>query len=117
MLQKLDKDIGNKERFYIEEILAELEKESEIEEALLEDFEWSAKSILVTLFDKEFHLKDYSYELKKNNGIYWIEFYGNIKIDDKLLQVVKEVFKTVCYKYGIIFIDGHLKHYKELYLN
>ncbi|MFA0960362.1 hypothetical protein AB9P05_01000 [Roseivirga sp. BDSF3-8] len=116
-LQKYDEEIMNDRRNYIDEIMDALEKESEIEEKLFEDFEWAAKSILLTLFDKDFDLSDYSYELKKNRGVYWLEFYGNVNINDKVLLVVKEVFKSVCYKYGIVFIDGYLKEYRDLYLN
>ena len=116
-LQKIDAEILKNKRNYIEEIMEELQQEAEMEEKLFEDFEWTAKSILITFFDKEFNLSDYSYELKKNRGIYWIEFYGNVNINDKVLLVVKEVFKSVCYKYGIVFIDGYLKDYQDLYLN
>lgn len=116
-LQKLDESIGEDKRFYIEEIMTELSEESEMEEKLFEDFEWASKSILASLFEKDFLLEDYSYELKKNNGVHWIEFYGNKSINDNIVLVVKEVFKSVCYKFGIVFIDGYLRDYKNLHLN
>ena len=109
-LQKFDNDIGGERRNYIEEIMEELDKESEIEGKVIDEIERSSRAINATLYDTEFSMHDFAYEFRNNEAISWIEFYG-YKIEkqtDGTLLVIKEIFRSVCYKYGIVFIDSSL---------
>ena len=109
-LQNFDEKLGNDKRFYIQEISDELEKETEIKNKFLEEVERSSKPVIEALHKKDFSIDDFSYELRGNEGIFWIEFYGyKLQLShDDFLYVVKEVFRSVCYKNGIIFIDWSL---------
>jgi hypothetical protein len=109
-LQNLDAKPGNDKRFYIQEIKDELEKETGIKNRFLEEVERSAKPVIEALHKKDFSIDDFSYELRGNEGIFWIEFFGyKLQLShDDFLHVVKEVFRSVCYKNGIIFIDYSL---------
>jgi hypothetical protein len=106
-LQDYDAALGNDKRFYIQEIADELEKEAEIKNKFSEEAERSSKSVMAALYKKDFSMDDFSYEFGSNEGTFWIEFYGyksQLSHDD-FLHAVKEVFRSVCYKTGIIFID------------
>jgi hypothetical protein len=109
-LQSFDQEIGLDRREYLEEIMDELKKESEIESQLLEEIERASKAIASALYDTNFSLDDFLFEFRNDDAVYWIEFYGyqNAKKTDGTLLVVKEVFRSVCYKFGIIFIDSSL---------
>ena len=109
-LQIFDAKLGNDKRFYIEEISDELEKETEIKNKFLEEVERASKLVIEALHKKDFSIDDFSYELRGNEGIFWIEFYGyKLQLShDDILHVVKEVFRSVCYKNVIIFIDCSL---------
>lgn len=55
----------------------------------------------------DFPLADYDYNLRANQKEFWIEFFGFkswMSGTDHSLTV-KEVFRAVCYRYGIVFID------------
>lgn len=104
-LQMLDKKIGNEKRFYLEEIMSELTEENEIEENLLEEIK-EKTIVALELFSKlEFQIDILSYEFKKHKGVYLIIFNDNGHIGNEELLVIKEVFRAVCYKYNVIFID------------
>ncbi|MEP6949588.1 MAG: hypothetical protein ABI863_09960 [Ginsengibacter sp.] len=110
-LQNFDAKAGDDKRFYIQEITEELDKEDETKNNFLEEVERSSKSVVAALHNKDFSMADFSYGLGSNEGIFWIEFHGyksQLSHDD-LLHVVKEVFRSVSYKTGIIFIDYSLK--------
>lgn len=55
----------------------------------------------------DFSLTYYDYNLRANQKEFWIEFFGfkswAAEVDHSL--TVKEVFRAVCYKYGIVFVD------------
>jgi hypothetical protein len=109
-LQSFDQEIGLEKREYLEEIMDELKKESEIEFQLLEEIGRTSKAIVSALYDTDFSMDDFLYEFRNSDAVYWIEFYGyqNTKKIDGTLLVVKEVFRSVCYKLGIVFIDSSL---------
>ncbi|WP_017259524.1 hypothetical protein [Pedobacter arcticus] len=104
-LQRLDRDIGDEKRYYLEEILSELTKENEIEESLFEDIKEKATAILDFLYGTKFQIETYSYEFKKHKGVFLMIFNENEDIEHVELGIVKEVFRTICYKYEVIFID------------
>ena len=106
VIQKLDEGIGADSRNYIEEIMAELETEDEIESQLLEEIERTSKAI-TSSYNIDFDLEDFSFEFRNNEGVFWIQFYG-YKQEGGILgcSIVKEVFRSVCYKAGITFIDS-----------
>ncbi len=110
VLQNVDETMGEEKRNYLEEVMEELEQESAIETQLLEEIERTSKAIASALYDTDFSMDDFTYEFRSNEAINWIEFYGyrQRKDTDGTLLVVKEVFRSVCYKFGIVFIDGSL---------
>ncbi len=107
-LQEYDESLGDERRDYIDEIMAELEQETETEEKLKEEIERYSKIIVATLLDKEFSIDDFSYELTNREAVRWLEFYGYTeeKENDDTLKIVKDVFRSVCSKYDTIFIDS-----------
>ncbi|MCU7547786.1 hypothetical protein OCK74_01610 [Chitinophagaceae bacterium LB-8] len=110
ILQREDQELGREPRNYLKEILEELEAESKLESKLLEEIERSAKTIVSALYEPDFSLEDFGYDFKKSEATYWLEFYGykkNKGVDSSLL-IVRDVFKSICYKHGIIFIDSTL---------
>lgn len=54
-----------------------------------------------------FSLSDYDYNLRAGEREFWVEFFGfkSWTTEQDHTLVVKEVFRAVCYKYGIAFID------------
>ena len=59
-LQQFDDTLGEERRNYIEEIMTELEQETETEEKLIADIQRFSKTIVATLFDKEFLIDEFS---------------------------------------------------------
>ncbi|WP_161888066.1 hypothetical protein [Pontibacter russatus] len=105
-LQRFDEEIGEDRRDYLEEIMDELEKESEIENQLLEEIEWSSQAIVSALYNTDFSIDEYSFEFRGSGATFWIEFYGYRGQEiNNALNVVKESFRAACYKFGIVFID------------
>lgn len=90
--------------------MEELEKEAEIESKILETIERSAKAMVSALYNVDFSMSDFSYSFRNNEGVYWIEFsgYANKRLADDTLLIAKEVFRSVAYKFGIVFIDESL---------
>ena len=109
-LQKIDESIGEPKRYYIQEIMNELEEESLVDEKIMEEIELSSKAIIRELYDTDFTIENFSFKLRRSEVTSWIEFYGykNKKGDDSSLLVIKEVIRASCYKYGIVFIDVSL---------
>lgn len=112
VLHEIDQELSIDERNYIQEIVAEIKEETEMEEKLFDELEWATESILTTVVDEEVIIEDYYYELKKNRGVYWIEYHGKTDAPEKINLIVKEIFKSVCYRYGIVVIDGSVSNYK-----
>ncbi len=107
-LNNLDDVMNQPRREYITEILEALKQETESEENLIEDLTSSAKVIISTLYEKNFDLADYAYELRSIRSIRWIEFYGYREGEeaDERLKVVTDIFRSLCARYGFIFIDS-----------
>lgn len=106
VLQRIDEEIGGEPRDYIDEIMEELDREGQVEEQLLEEIERSAKA-LTSAYNIEFVLDDFSFDLRSNEGIFWIEFFGyKVNRDPNLtLLMLKEVFRSACYKFDVTFVD------------
>lgn len=109
-LQEIDENLGEKPRAYLSEIMDELSEEDALEEKVITEIERSAKAIASALYDNEFSMSEFGYEFRNLNAVQWIEFYGYIerRDTDGTLLVVKEVFRSVCYKFGLVFIDSSL---------
>jgi hypothetical protein len=109
-LQDIDQSVGQETRFYLQEIMDELGVESEIEGKLIDEIQRSSKAIAHVLYDSDFAMDEFAFEFRNIEAVIWIEFYGykEQKATDGTLLVVKEVFRSVCYKFGIIFIDSSL---------
>lgn len=106
-LQDIDLNLGHETRNYLQEIMDELNAESEVEEKVLDEIERSAKAIVNSIYDTQLSMKDFSFAFRKSDSFFWLEFFGYKEPNNNegALLVIKEVFRSVCYKYNIIFID------------
>jgi len=50
-------------------------------------------------------MADLSVEFVNTAAVYWLEFYNYNNPDANRTNVLREVVKTMCYKFGVIFID------------
>ena len=109
-LQDIDISLGETPRQYLAEIMNELNNESALEEKVVTEIDRLSKAITLSLFDTSISLANFSYEYRNANAAHWLIFYGYAtnKKDDGTLIVIKEVFRSVCYSNGIIFIDSSL---------
>lgn len=105
-LQQLSAEIGDDERNYIEEIIQELEEEQFLEDKVIDEIERSLKAV-VSSYNIEVELSNFSFELKSTDAVFWMEFFGYKarKESDLTLLMVTEVFRAACYKFNIIFIN------------
>lgn len=106
-LQQLDNELGDPHRNYIEEIMQELSEESDHEINLADELKRASVAMASSLFDQEINFEDFSYLTGKAEHYHWLRFTGYIDqrpVDANLL-IVREVFRSMCNKYGYIFID------------
>lgn len=106
-LQRLDIDMHQPKREYINEILDELEQESEDEANLAKDLSGACTAIMATLLNSSFDFDDLLYTTTKAKQYHCLQFSGYIDqrpIDANLI-ILKEVFRSICYKYNYTFID------------
>lgn len=90
---------------FIKEIIKELEAEDVIEENLIEEIQ---RSLNVFLEERATDLDNIQYIFKNKQAVYWVELFGyntGETLNDDFL-IIKEVFRSVCYKHGVIFIDN-----------
>lgn len=106
-LNKANAEIGFPAINYIENIMAELQKESELEDNLMQDMEYSSNAIVSALLNQTISLDMFSYSFRFSEAVPWLTFegYADQRDADSVSIVVKEVFKSICYKMGVIFID------------
>lgn len=106
-LQNVDNTMDNEFRNYLADIMTELEEEDAVTSQLVEELERYSKAVVSALFTFDFSLSDIKYEINNNEGIFWLEFHGysDKKATEDVLSAVKEAFRLVCYKSGIVFID------------
>lgn len=106
-LQRLDAEIRNPKRNYIQEIIEELDREQDDEESILEDLKHATTAMIKKLFDHDFNLDDLSFTSAKADHYHWVLFsgYTNEKAVDLHLLVIKDVFRSICNKYNYIFVD------------
>lgn len=54
-----------------------------------------------------FSLADYDFNVRANEKEFWVEFFGFKSWTGKEdhTQIVKEVFRAICYRYNLVFID------------
>lgn len=109
-LQNIDMSLGEPARNYLQEIMDEIKAESAIEDNLISEIDRLSKAITAELFDTVFSLDNFAFEYRNVGSAQWVEFYGykEAQLTDGTLLVVKEVFRSVCYKMGLIFIDSSL---------
>ena len=106
-LNKLNAEMGMESKNYIQDIMEELKQESDLEEGLLQDFEYSCNAIATALLNKTISLDMFSYSFRIDDAVPWLTFegYTDQRDMDALLIIAKDTFKTICYKRGVIFID------------
>lgn len=106
-LQKLDEQIGQPKRNYIQEIVEELDQEVNDEDSILEDLRHASTAMLRLMFDQPFNFEDLSFITSKADHYHWMQFSGykdGRPVDARLL-VAKEVFRSICNKYNYILLD------------
>lgn len=106
-LQKLDGQIGQPHRNYIDEIMLELSEESDNETYLEEDLRMATKAMVVSVLKQEIDFEDFVFSTGKAEHFYWLRFSGYLdeRPLDATLLIAKEVFRSICNKYNYIFID------------
>jgi hypothetical protein len=106
-LQRLDTDMHQPKRDYINEILDELEQESENEASLANDLAGACTAIVTTLLNSSFDFDDLLFTTNKAKQYHWLQFSGYVdqRPIDANLVIVKEVFRSICYRYNYTFID------------
>lgn len=106
-LQKVDSEIKQPTRNYIEEIMEELNQESENETNIVDDLSRASKATVESLFDEEINFDDFSFRIGKAEHYHWLQFtgYTDKRPLDANLLIVREVFRSICNKYQYIFID------------
>lgn len=109
-MQEFDDSIGLGKRNYIDEIMEELQQEAEVEEKLMADIVRFSKTIVNTIFHEEFVADEFAFDFRIKEAVKWLEFYGykNEQVIDEKLNVVKDIFRSVCSMHNIIFIDSTL---------
>jgi hypothetical protein len=106
-LQKLDNQIGQPHRNYIEEIMEELSEESDNETNLDEDLRTATYAMSASFLDQKIDFDDFAFSTGKAEHYHWLRFSGYVDqrpLDANLL-IAKEVFRSICNKYNYIFID------------
>jgi DNA-binding transcriptional MerR regulator len=90
---------------FIKEITKELEAEDVIEENLTEEIQRSLNAVLE---ERATDLGTIQYIFQNRQAVYWVELFGyntGEALNDDF-RIIKEVFRSVCYKLGVIFIDN-----------
>jgi hypothetical protein len=106
-LQVLDADIGQPTRNYIEEIMDELNEESDLETKLIDDLNRAPIAITNSILGKDINIDEYQYETGKSEHYHWLKFsgYADQRPVDANLLIVREVFRAITYKHNYVFID------------
>jgi hypothetical protein len=106
-IQQNDAEIHLPKREYINEILAELDQESDNQTNLEEDLKSATFSIIASLLNRPFNIEDIVYTTGKSEHYTWLHFsgYGEQRPLDAELILAKEIFRSICNKYNYIFID------------
>jgi hypothetical protein len=106
-LQTLDAEISQPKRSYIEEIMEELNQESEMETNIVDDLNRAPIVITNSILGQEINMDDFLYTIGKSEHYHWLQFsgYTDQRAIDANLLIVREVFRSICNKYNYIFID------------
>jgi hypothetical protein len=109
-LQRLDTSVGEPVRYYLQEIMQELDEEDAIEDNLMSSITIAGQAINNFFNEKIFRLEDYSYDYNNFQAVQWLEFYGYIEKDGDQaeLRVIGEIFRSVCNQKNVIFINSSL---------
>jgi len=106
-LQEFDQQIGQPARNYIEEIMAELDLESDDQIQLVKDLERATKAIVLSFRNQEVDFNDFDCVIGKSENYGWVKFGGYVdqRPVDSVLILAKEIARAICYKYNYAFID------------
>lgn len=107
-IQDLDTQFGREYRDYLSDILDELEKESEIEELLMDELKRTASVLIPELDGSNFNIENFSFDFANHRGINIIEFYGyeSEKQLDSKAKIFRDILRSLAYKYEVIFIES-----------
>lgn len=106
-LQQLDSAVGEPRRDYLQEIMEELNEESENEANLKEDIQAATKAIVETVLKSSLEFDDLLYTIGKSRHYHWLQFLGYTdqnRVDGNII-IARAVFQSICNKYNYIFID------------
>jgi len=106
-VQNLDREIGRSHRNYIDEILLELDEESESESNIEEDLRRATIATIDSIIGEEIDFEKLSYSTGKAEHYHWIRFsgYTDQRAIDSGILIARETFRAICNKYNYIFID------------
>lgn len=106
-LQAIDSEIGRPVRHYIQEIMDELAKQLKCEEELVEHIEWNLHQIIAKHFNMEVEVTTFFFTFYHEYGNSWLLFHGYPKgqEEDKRLSLARDIFRSTCNKFGVLFID------------
>lgn len=104
-LQNADRSMGEYEkRDYIQEIMEELEEEEDVSNNFIEEVERASRTVIKSVLNTEFSIEDVAFNLRNSDAVLWVEYLGCNGDREKKL-IVENVFQSVCYKNGILFVN------------
>lgn len=106
-LQDLDDGFGEDMRFYIEEIMDELDQEQTLFDSLNEDIERAIKVLLQEIHNKFDTIDIVHFQIQNTQAIYWLQInsYRDDQIPESIKITISQIIQSLCYKHGVIFIS------------
>ncbi|NII28235.1 hypothetical protein HB364_24340 [Pseudoflavitalea sp. X16] len=106
-VQHSDTQIGRPYRNYIEEIMQELEQESENEINIEDDLRRATVATITSILGQQLNFESLSFSIGKAEHYPWLRFSGYLDESpaDANIVIAREVFRSICNKYNYIFID------------
>lgn len=108
---RLDREMGEEERNYLQEIYNELSEQAALGNTLDEDFRRIAKVLFGKYAERDFNAEEFAYGYEIINGISVVEYLGAKEkgTGENDVRIVSEILRALCNKYNIVFFDGSRK--------
>jgi len=106
-LQLLDNQVGQPFRNYIDDIMRELDEESDNESNIEEELRMATISTVTSVIGMDLEFEDLAFVIGKANQYQLIQLLGykDERPVDSCLIITVEVFRAICNKYNYIFIN------------
>jgi hypothetical protein len=106
-LQSLDTQIGQPIREYIDDIMNELNEESDIESIIEDELRMATIATVSAVIGMEIEFDQLAYVVGKANQYHWVQLLGykDERPVDSCLIIAVECFRAICSKYNYIFIN------------